>query len=266
MAGVPIKPMIFSTDDELGKAAAKEIFVALQNATKNGERFVLGCPGGRSARSTYKALGRMVGAAAQPLGNFYIALMDEYAYQKPNGEFENVDANSHFSCRKFGLEEIGNVLNHDLAPELQLPLSHILVPDAKAPEEFEDLLNKIGIDIFILASGTTDGHVAFNGSGTDRHATTRIASLSDETRTDNLQTFPLFKSLREVPKFGVTVGPETIAKLSKKTIMLLQGSHKRLAFNRITSATDYQADWPATIINECRNPSIFADMTAASSE
>ena len=266
MAGAPIKPVIFSTDKELGYAAAEEILAGIQKATKKGERFVLGCPGGRSARSTYQALGNLIAAKQQPLGNLYLALMDEFVFQNANGNFESVEASSHFSCRKFGFEEIRDVLNAGLPPGLHLPDSHVLLPDAQHPQEFEKLLIEIGIDIFLLASGATDGHVAFNGRGTDRNATTRVAPLSDETRTDNLQTFPEFKSLSEVPKFGVTVGPGTIAKLSKKAIMLLQGSHKRLAFDRISSAIDYEADWPATIISECRNPSIFADHAAASSE
>ncbi len=265
MAGAPIRPVVFKTDQELGYAAAEEIFAGIQKSQKNRERFVLGCPSGRSPRSTYQALGELVSSNQQPLGNVYLAIMDEYVQETPDGRFENVDAESHFSCRRFGYKEIRDVLNAGLPTELQLPHSQVLMPDAQDPKEFERVLEEMGIDIFLMASGATDGHVAFNGRGTDRKTGIRVTPLSDETRKDNLHTFPEFKSLSEVPLFGVTVGPRTIAALSKKAIMLLQGSHKRLAFARITSAQGYESDWPATIITECQDPSIFADEAAASS-
>ena len=263
MVAGAIRPVIFKTDQELGYAAAEEIFAGIEKAERDGERFVLGCPGGRSPRSTYQALGGLISSNQQPLGHLYLAMMDEYASKTPHGSFQNVEEVSHFSCRRFGFEEIRDLLNTGLSTELHLPHSQVLVPNAAHPEEFEKLLDELGIDIFLLASGATDGHVAFNGRGTDRNSGVRVASLSDETRKDNLHTFPEFNSLSEVPLFGVTVGPRTIAALSKKAIMLLQGSHKRLAFDRITSAQNYEADWPATIITECQNPSIFADAAAS---
>ena len=245
---------------------AEEIFAGIQRTQKNRERFVLGCPSGRSPRSTYKALGEMISANQQPLGNVHLALMDEYAHKTPDGNFENVDEASHFSCRRFGFEEIRDVLNAGLPTDLRLPHSQVLVPDAKAPHEYERVLEEMGVDIFLLASGASDGHVAFNGCATDRNTGVRVTQLSEETRQDNLDTFPEFKSLADVPLYGVTVGPRTISSLSKKAIMILQGSHKRLAFTRITSAKMYESDWPATIISECLNPHIFADEAAASSE
>ncbi len=266
MTGVPIRPVVFKSDQELGYAAAEEIFAGIQRTEKNRERFVLGCPSGRSPRSTYKALGEMISTNQQTLGNVHIVLMDEYARKTPDGTFENVDEKSHFSCRRFGFEEIRDVLNAGLPTDLRLPHSQVLVPDARAPHEFERVLEEMGVDIFLLASGATDGHVAFNGYGTDRNTGVRVTQLSAETRQDNLDTFPEFKSLTDVPLYGVTVGPRTIASLSKKTIMILQGSHKRLAFTRITSAKIYESDWPATIITECQNPLIFADEAAANSE
>ncbi len=266
MAGVLIRPVVFKTDQELGYAAAEEIFAGIQRTQKGGERFVLGCPSGRSPQSTYKALGEMISTNQQPLGNVHLALMDEYARKAPDETFENVDEESHFSCRRFGFEEIRAVLNAGLPTDLRLPHSQVLVPDARDPHEFEKILEEMGVDIFLLASGASDGHLAFNGYGTDRNTGVRVTQLSDETRQDNLGTFPEFKSLADVPHYGVTVGPRTITSLSKKTIMILQGSHKRLAFSRITKAKMYESDWPATIITECINPHIFADEAAASSE
>ncbi len=179
MAGAPIRPVVFKTDQELGYAAAEEIFAGIQKSQKNRERFVLGCPSGRSPRSTYQALGELVSSNQQPLGNVYLAIMDEYVQETPDGRFENVDAESHFSCRRFGYKEIRDVLNAGLPTELQLPHSQVLMPDAQDPKEFERVLEEMGIDIFLMASGATDGHVAFNGRGTDRKTGIRVRPLSD---------------------------------------------------------------------------------------
>lgn len=254
---------IFPNDTALGRAAAHEIFDDIQRAYQLGKVYVLGCPGGRSPRSTYQALATLVSTSRQPLNHLFIAMMDEYVMQSPAGAFHNVDEGRHYSCRGFAFREIHDLLNQDLEGSQQIPLNHVLGPEAKSPAEYEALLRELGVDCFLLASGATDGHVAFNGRGTARESVTRVTQLSEETRRDNMGTFPEFRSLSEVPEFGVTVGPETIAAVSRKTIMLLQGDHKREAFQRITSADNYDTDWPATIISECAAPKVFAD--AASS-
>ena len=116
-----------------------------------------------------------------------------------------------------------------------------------------------------MASGASDGHVAFNPPGTEKSARTRIVRIADETRQDNLGTFPDFKDITEVPKYGVTVGPETMVDVSAIAIMELVGSHKNKAFERISSATKYESDWPATIVRECKDYYILADKAAAKS-
>lgn len=250
---------IFSSDAALGSAAAREIFMDIQRAGDLGKDYVLGCPGGRSPRSTYRALATFVSESQQDLTHLYIVMMDEYVVQSGSREFHNVDENLHFSCRGFAFREIRDLLNKGLGTSQQIPFNHVLVPVANNPAEYEERLRVLGVDCFLLASGATDGHVAFNGKGTERQALTRVVQLAEETRRDNMGTFPDFNSLSEVPEFGVTVGPETIAAVSRKTLMLLQGSHKREAFRRITTAENYTADWPATIITECASPRIFAD-------
>jgi glucosamine-6-phosphate deaminase len=78
-----------------------------------------------------------------------------------------------------------------------------------------------------------------------------------------LGTFPDFKNIDEVPRFGVTVGPATMVDYSELVIMEIIGSHKHLAFEHITSAKSYQSDWPSTIVRDCTNYLILADVDAA---
>ncbi|MCX6430150.1 MAG: 6-phosphogluconolactonase [Actinobacteria bacterium] len=259
----PARISIFENDQTLGSTLALGLFNEIEDARNRSENFVLGCPGGRSPRSTYLALGQLFSERKTAIDHLYIAMMDEYAIRGDDGNFSNVDSSLHFSCAKFAYDEIRNVFNQGLPKKSQLPFDQVLLPDARDPQKYEETLNSIGIDCFLLASGVTDGHVAFNGIGTPRDAKTRVAALSDETRTDNLMTFPQFQSLSEVPKFGVTVGPSTISSLSKSAIMILQGPHKGNAFRRIANAPSYDPNWPATIVSECQKPQLFADASAA---
>ena len=260
-SAVPV--FIYDDDEALGKVIALHLFEGISAAYARSEEYVLGCPGGRTPRSTYNSLAELFKENQLSLTHLYIAMMDEYANQLPDGTFVNIDSSLHYSCKRFAEEEIRHVFNAGLPENLHLPLKNVLFPDARNPSDYEETLSTLGIDCFLLASGTTDGHVAFNGVGSPAEAKTRVATLSDETRTDNLMTFPQFTSIDEVPKFGVTVGPATISSLSKSAIMILQGSHKSKAFLHITRATSYNPDWPATIIADCNNPQIFADLSAS---
>ena len=86
--------------------------------------------------------------------------------------------------------------------------------------------------------------------------------MSKQTRLDNLKTFPRFKSIREVPKYGITVGLGTIYKLTKKAILVLSGKEKKKAAKIILSKKFYSNQWPATIVYKCKKQSIYIDMDA----
>jgi glucosamine-6-phosphate deaminase len=53
--------------------------------------------------------------------------------------------------------------------------------------------------------------------------------------------------------------------VSEIVIMELIGSHKNLAFKRISAASGYESDWPSTVVRECKDYYILADRAAASS-
>ena len=122
------------------------------------------------------------------------------------------------------------------------------------------------MDLFLLASGAGDGHVAFNPPGTEAAARTRVVALPDSTRRDNLATFPTFGGeLDAVPRYGVTVGVATIRERSAEVVMAVHGADKTVAARWLSTATAYDPDWPATVWVECRNPHLYLDRAAASS-
>ena len=107
--------------------------------------------------------------------------------------------------------------------------------------------------------------MAFNPPGTEPAARTRVVELPDSTRRDNLATFPTFGGeLDAVPRFGVTVGVATIRECSAEVVMVVHGADKARAAQRLSAATAYEPDWPATVWVECRHPQLYLDRAAAS--
>lgn len=256
---------VFPDPEELGQNLASEIADGIVAAAAAGRTYVLGCPGGRSPRTTYQALAQLVQERRLDLSGLVIAMMDDYATADPSG-WRHVDADAHFSCRRFARDEIAGPLNAAAAQGLGIPDEHVWLPDPEAPAEYDDRLRaEGGIDLFTLASGASDGHVGFNPPGTPADSRTRIVLLADSTRKDNLATFPEFDSLEEVPKYGITVGIATITELSRRTVMVIHGQNKRAAVAWLRSSDHYDPCWPATLLNSCRNAALYVDQAAAPS-
>jgi glucosamine-6-phosphate deaminase len=257
-----ISPRVFESAAAAGEFAAREALVRLERARAARGLMTLGCPGGRSLRSTYRALARLAGEGHIDVSALHIVMMDEYV--EAHGErWALCPADAHYSCRRFGDVEIRQLINAGVAAR-RIPAANVHVPDPNAPLDYETLIERLGgIDVFLLASGASDGHVAFNPQGCALHERTRTIELSEPTRRDNLATFPQFRGLHEVPRFGVTVGPATIATHSHAAMLVLLGAAKTTAFERVSAATQYDPDWPASVVLACADAQIVADEAAA---
>ena len=258
---VPVS--VFADPEALGLALAGEILDSVGAASHAGRAFLLGCPGGRSLKSTYEAMARLASERREDLSRLVIVMMDEYVFPE-NGSFTCCPPGAHFSCTRFAKEEIQARINRGLFPAARIPDENVWLPDPKDPVAYDGRVAAGGgIDLFLLASGASDGHVAFNASGASRDSRTRIIPLAEATRRDNLGTFPEFRSLDEVPRHGVSVGIATIAELSRAAVMVMTGGHKREAARRLLSASRYTPDWPASVVHECANARILLDRAAA---
>jgi glucosamine-6-phosphate deaminase len=246
----------FATPEALGTAVATDIAARL--SAKHGP-FLLGCPGGRSPRPVYAAL------AAMPdldLSRLIIVMMDDYLTETAQG-FAHVDANAHYSCRRFARVEIQGLLNANRPPHHQIPDAQVWFPDPANPAAYDTRIAASGgIDYFLLASGAGDGHVAFNPPGSAADSQTRILLLAEQTRRDNLATFPDFPDLDAVPRHGLTVGIATIAR-ARATGMVVWGAGKRTAFTHLSQAKSYDPAWPATVWVTCPDATLYADHAAA---
>jgi glucosamine-6-phosphate deaminase len=203
----------FADADELGGTLALEI--------ADAQPRLLGCPGGRSLLSTYRRL--------PELPETTIVMMDEYLPVPP--------ASAHYSCRGFA--------------EREVPAAReIWMPDPDHPAAYDERIAAAGgVDIFLLASGASDGHVAMLGPGSPRDGRTSVVPLAETTRRDNLATFPEFGSLDEVPTHGVTVGLQTIAD-ARALRMVIHGEDKRAAIERLLSYERFDPEWPASIVHD----------------
>ena len=260
-----ITPTVFPDADSLGLALAREIVHGIDSARREGRRYLLGCPGGRSPRTTYAALARLVAERSLALSHLVVVMMDDYVEQWSGG-FRRVDPSLHHSVEGFALREIVGPLDRAARPGAGMGPDHLWLPDPEDPPSYDARLTDAGgVDLFILASGDSDGHIAFNPPGAPRDSQTRIIDLAETTRRDNLGTFPDFSGLDDVPRHGISVGVGTLIEQSRRAVLVAPGRSKQEAVRRIGAASDYEHDWPATLLACCRQPSLYADPMSASS-
>jgi glucosamine-6-phosphate deaminase len=260
-----VEPTVFDGPEAIGSALGALIADELSAAGRR-RPFLLGCPSGRSPRSTYLALAREVAARGLDLSELVIVMMDEYVERdEGTGEMRRVDHRLAHSCLRFGQAEIVDRLSAAAGTGRGVRPSHYWVPDPASPGSYDKLIAEHGgIDLFILASGAGDGHVAFNPPGSDRESRTRVVTLAEQTRRDNLGTFPAFGAdLSRVPRYGVTVGVGTIREHSKRVVLVAHGQEKARAVRRLATADHYLPEWPATVLAECAHPHLFVDRRAA---
>ena len=260
---MPRTPLrVFPSPAEIGEHLAERLLGHIDSARQAGNSFVLGCPTGRTPRPIYESMARKLATKPQDLSHLVLVMMDEYLVAMGSG-FKYAPADEPWSSHHFARVEMADRFNAALSSPQQLREESIWYPDPNDPAAYDKrIADAGGIDFFILASGATDGHVAFNPPGSWRESLTRIIRLSEETRRDNLQTFPAFGRIAAVPTSGISVGIDTIAS-ANEVVMIVWGAGKRLTLARMLGADRYEPEWPATVIHECAVREILTDADAA---
>lgn len=255
---------VFADPQALGQRAAELVADGLERSRAAGRSYLLGCPGGRSAATTYEALAALVARRGLDVSHLVVVMMDDYLVPGPGGRLDHEDDAAPHSCIRYGREQVVAPLNRAAGRGRGVPPEQLWVPDPHDPARYDDALAAAGgVDLFLLASGAGDGHVAFNAPGSPGGSRTRVVDLPDSTRRDNLATFPTFGGhLDAVPRHGVTVGIATIVEHSASVVMLVSGADKGRATARLREATGYDPEWPATVYAACRAPRLFVDDAA----
>ncbi|TXK18905.1 6-phosphogluconolactonase [Homoserinibacter sp. GY 40078] len=260
MASTP--PIVLPDREAVGRAVAERIADGIEHAITEGRRYLLGCPTGRTPDPVYTELERLVRERGLDLSGVAIVLMDEYVVPDGDG-LALVDADLPHSCVGYAERRILGPLTAaaEAGGHRGPQLWHA---DPADPAAYDERIREAGgVDLFILAAGSGDGHLAFNPPGSARDSITRIVDLAEQTRRDNLLTFPSFDSLDDVPHQGISVGIATIIELSSEVVMILTGDEKRRSFARILAADAYEPDWPATAYAEAAHGTLIADTAAA---
>jgi glucosamine-6-phosphate deaminase len=233
---VPAEVRVFADADDLGATLAADV---LARYDASDGPYLVGCPGGRSLRTTYRALA----AHGRQLDRLVVVMMDEYVGVPPD---------AHFSCARFAHEEIAEPLG----------AAEVWLPEVDDPGAYDTRIAAAGgIDLFLLASGASDGHVAFVPPGSPRDGRTAVMPLATSTRQDNLATFPDFETLDDVPLEGVSVGLGTIGD-ARTLRLVLHGAGKRTAVARLLALDGFDPSWPASVVHDHRNAQIWLDREA----
>jgi glucosamine-6-phosphate deaminase len=252
----------FPSPDALGDHLAERLLQRVERSRLTGNQFLFGCPTGRTPRPILGAMARQLVETGQDLSHVVLVMLDEYL-TTTDGTLEYVTPERPWSCHYFARVEILELLNAGLPVGRRIRTDSVWFPDPSDPAGYDArIADAGGVDFFLLASGATDGHVAFNQPGSARETRTRIVTLSDETRRDNLTTFPAFGELSAVPRHGITVGIDTIAS-AMEAVMVVWGASKRVTLAQMLRAQRYESDWPATVIHECAVREILSDADAA---
>ncbi len=254
---------VLNSPSAIGEHIAPQLLARIAKARQSGRTFLLGLPTGRTPQPIYEAVANALADSSQDFSHVTLVMMDEYLVRSSNG-FDYAPADAPWSCHRFVQIEIVQRLNAHLAGAHRLQEAAIWFPDPRDPAAYDArIADAGGIDFFLLASGATDGHVAFNPPGSERNSRTRIIELPESTRKDNLQTFPSFGSLEAVPTHGISVGIDTIAS-AREAVMVVWGVSKALTLRRMLATEEYDRSWPATVIHECATGEILSDAAVAS--
>lgn len=258
---MPLNLSVSPTVEQLADALAAETLSAIAAARVDRRRFLVGVPAGRTLVPVIAAIERELHAQPIALDEVTIVMMDDYVLSDGNGGWTPPPSSAHYSCRHFG-EQLRERLNAAIPGLPGIPEEQLWSPDPADPGDYDGRIHRAGgIDIFFVAIGTSDGHVAFNPPGTEPESRTRIISLADSTRADNLGTFPEFVSLDEVPSHGITVGIATISD-ARQVEVIAHGAGKARAVGKILDAGAFDIEWPATFAYRHANARLWIDEAA----
>jgi len=150
----------------------------------------------------------------------------------------------------------------ELTDELGLHADRVHGPDPSdvrtAGAAYEaQLVAAGGVDLQVLGIGG-DGHLAFNEPGSSLSSTTRLKTLTEETRRDNAR---FFGSLDEVPRHVLTQGLGTILR-ARHLLLIATGTGKAAA---IAAAVEgpLSASCPASVLQLHPHATVLLDPQAA---
>ncbi|MBI2547691.1 MAG: 6-phosphogluconolactonase [Candidatus Aenigmarchaeota archaeon] len=250
------KIKVFDDLEELGNYTANQVMGQYRQKGK----LVLGIPWGSTPIPFFQSFGKLVRKGEIGLENVDIFVMDEYIMPSNGGYSfgnENVPYGGHYKIKTDFLGEL---------PPKVAERVNIHFPDPNNPGNFEKLIKSLGgIDIFLVATGAEDGHVAMCGPGTPLESNTRIIEISESVRDYNFTKYKEYfgNDKKNVPKYGITVGLRTILD-ARRLLFVAHGSEKARIVETLYDAKGFDANWPITFLWEAKEKTeLYIDKTVA---
>lgn len=201
-------------------------------------------------------------------GGTPLRLYAELARRSHCGEVDLSDALVIALDEYVGLDEddphsYAAYVREHIAGPLGIPAANTLVPQGgadpvAAAEEFEARIADVGgIDVQIAGIGS-NGHLAFNEPGSALGSTTRVVTLSEQTRQDNARFFD--GRVDDVPQRAITQGLATICRA--RSILLLAAGPAKADALAAALRGPVDSDVPASVLQQHDNVTVIADQAA----
>ena len=229
--------------EQMSRTAAQKLMAFVHNRLDEKE-YVVFVP---SAGGTPTRLYELLAAAETGVdwSRVIICQMDEYVALPPQHPNSLADYLFHHVIRPLGIDNYyflndtnGRCIYHGA--------------------EYDQLLDELGgIDVFVHGIGE-NGHLGFNEPGTAFDSKTHRVTLTESTRMANSR---FFKTMSDVPLFGMTMGLSTI--FSAHThFVLASGERKQTAVRNMIMGERNRQN-PASVLQNHSRTFIFMDTAAA---
>lgn len=239
------KKVIFKSYQDMCKQIAEEI----RDDLKKNPQQMLCIAAGNTSQGVFDELIDMYQKKEVDFSKAYFVAMDEWVGM--NGKTQD-------SC--------GNFLIKNFLQYVNYPKEHIRLWDGKAEDlevecqEVEMFLkNAVDdvIDYLVLGTGM-NGHLALNEPGVDFEMRSHIHELDNVTKTVGQKYFENGATLTR----GITLGIRNFYE-AKRTVLMINGSHKREITKKILDAEGTDNMIPATALYDFPNGSVYYDSEAA---
>jgi len=235
---------ILKNPEELGEHIANKVFKMLKQKRNT---FVLGVPWGSSPIPFFNSFSKLVKKHNTDLSKMHLIMMDEYVKDRNNYSYVPKDGPY---CGHYKLENDFLVK----LPTEQAQKINVHFPDSANPENFDKFIKNLGgVDLFLVATGAEDGHVAICGPATPLDSRTRILQLPEAMREYNFKRYirALKGDKNNMPRYAVSVGLKTILD-SRKLLFIAHGNEKARIIEIFYKAKKFDKNYPITFLWKAR--------------
>lgn len=235
------KNVIFDSYQEMCKKIAEEI----RDNLKDNSSQMLCIAAGNTSQGVFEELIEMYRQKEVDFSNAYFVAMDEWV---------GMNEKTEDSC--------GNFLMKNFLRYVNYPKEHVRLWNGKAEDLYEECKSveaflenaKDGvIDYLVLGTGM-NGHLALNEPGADFNQCSHVHELDDTTKRVGQKYF----KEETVLERGVTMGIKNFSE-AKRTVLMINGSHKKEIARKIFNASKFDHRIPATALYNFSNGSIYCD-------